>query len=154
MATHFLLTAKARTLSLAAVLRMSEEEAHAAFCEIRWSANEGKPFCPHCGGVEIYTYTARRIFKCRACRKQFSVTSGTIFHSRKLAIRDYLAAIAIFVNAVKGVSALQLGRDLDVAYNDRIRFEPQAPRSDGSRGSGRWRTSGHRGNRRRVFRRP
>ncbi len=44
------------------------------------------------------------------------MTSGTLFHSRKLAIRDYLAAIAIFVNAVKGVSALQLGRNLDVAY--------------------------------------
>jgi ISXO2-like transposase domain len=44
------------------------------------------------------------------------VTSGTIFHSRKLPPRDYLAAIAIFVNAVKGVSALQLGRDLHVQY--------------------------------------
>ncbi len=31
-------------------------------------------------------------------------------------MRDYLAAIAIFVNAVKGISALQLGRDLDVSY--------------------------------------
>ena len=49
-------------------------------------------------------------------RLQFSVTSGTIFASRKLAIRDYLAATAIFVNAVKGISALQLGRDLDVQY--------------------------------------
>jgi transposase-like protein len=95
---------------------MSEEEAHARFCEIRWSANDGRPFCPHCGGVEIYTYTARRIFKCKGCRKQFSVTSGTLFHSRKMPITQYLAAVAIFVNAVKGVSALQLGRDLDVAY--------------------------------------
>jgi transposase-like protein len=113
---HFLLTAKARTLSVASVLRMSEEEAHAKFCEIRWSANNGKPFCPHCGGLEIYVYATRRIFKCKACRKQFSVTSGTLFHSRKMPITQYLAAIAIFVNAVKGVSALQLGRDLDVAY--------------------------------------
>jgi hypothetical protein len=48
--------------------------------------------------------------------RQFSVTSGTIFASRKLPIRDYLAAIAIFVNAAKGISALQLGRDLDVQY--------------------------------------
>jgi hypothetical protein len=47
---------------------------------------------------------------------QFSVTSGTIFASRKLPVRDYLAAICIFVNAVKGVSALQLGRDLDIQY--------------------------------------
>src|SRR5271163_4291066 len=59
---------------------------------------------------------AAPIWRCKDCDRQFSVTSGTIFHSRKLAIRDYLAAIAIFVNAVKGVSALQLGRDLDVQY--------------------------------------
>ncbi len=58
----------------------------------------------------------RRIWKCKACGRQFSVTSGTIFASRKLPIRDYLAAIAIFVNAAKGISALQLGRDLDVQY--------------------------------------
>jgi transposase-like protein len=116
MPAHFLLTAKARTLSLASVLRMSEEEARAKFCEIRWSENDGNPFCPHCGGTEIYTYATRPIFRCKACRKQFSVTSGTLFHSRKLPITHYLAAIAMFVNAVKGVSALQLGRDLDVAY--------------------------------------
>jgi hypothetical protein len=102
MATHFLLSAKARTLSLAAVLRMDEETAHRTFCEIRWSENDGKPFCLHCGGTEIYSYTTRRIFKCKACRKQFSVTSGTLFHSRKMPINQYLAAIAIFVNAVKG----------------------------------------------------
>jgi transposase-like protein len=58
----------------------------------------------------------RRIWKCKVCRHQFSVTSGTIFASHKLPIRDYLAAICIFVNAVKGLSALQLGRDLDVQY--------------------------------------
>lgn len=116
MAQHFLLSAKARTLSLASVLRMSDEEAHATFVAIRWAANEGKPFCPHCGCVEVYTYAARRIFRCKACVRQFSVTSGTIFSSRKLPIRDYLAAIAIFCNGAKGVSALQLGRDLDVQY--------------------------------------
>src|SRR5581483_7359098 len=116
MAQHFLLSAKARTLSLAAIMRMSDDEAHARFRAIRWADNGGDPFCPRCGSLTIYTYAARRIFKCRDCQHQFSVTSGTIFASRKLPIRDYLAAIAIFVNAVKGISALQLGRDLDVQY--------------------------------------
>src|SRR6185369_15632642 len=46
----------------------------------------------------------------------FSVTSGTIFASHKLPIRDYLLAIAIFVNGAKGHSALQLSRDLDCQY--------------------------------------
>ena len=79
-------------------------------------ATGGEPVCPACGCVAAYEYQTRRLFKCQACHKQFSVTSGTIFHGRKLPVRDYLLAIAIFVNAVKGISALQLGRDLDVSY--------------------------------------
>lgn len=116
MAQHFLLSAKARTLSLKAVFRMSDDEAHEVFQAIRFADNGGEAFCPRCGCTAVYTYAARRIWKCKGCNHQFSVTSGTIFASRKLAIRDYLAAIAIFVNAVKGISALQLGRDLDVQY--------------------------------------
>ena len=116
MAAHFLLTARARSLSLVAVARMTEGEAFATFQAIRWAATDGEPVCPVCGCVACYTYQTRRLFKCQACHKQFSVTSGTIFHGRKLPVRDYLLAIAIFVNAVKGISALQLGRDLDVSY--------------------------------------
>jgi transposase-like protein len=116
MAQHFLLSTKARTLSLAAILRMTDDEAHAAFVAIRWAATGGEPVCPRCACAAVYAYAARRIWKCKACGHQFSVTSGTIFASRKLPIRHYLAAIAIFVNAAKGISALQLGRDLDVQY--------------------------------------
>jgi transposase-like protein len=100
MASHFLLSARARTLSLA----------------IRFANNGGAAFCPRCECTAVYTYQTRRLWKCKACSCQFSVTSGTIFASCKLPIRDYLAAIAIFVNAAKGISALQLGRDLDVQY--------------------------------------
>jgi transposase-like protein len=113
---HYLLSAKARTLSLTGIIRMSDDEAHAMFQAIRWADNGGEPFCPRCECQIVYTMGTRRLWKCKACRHQFSVTSGTIFASRKLPIRDYLAAIAIFVNAVKGISALQLGRDLDVQY--------------------------------------
>lgn len=116
MAQHFLLSAQARTLSLAKVLRLSEEEAFETFKAIRWAATDGEPVCPKCGCCAAYAVTTRKIWKCKACLVQFSVTSGTIFASRKLAIRDYLAAIAIFVNGAKGHSALQLSRDLDVQY--------------------------------------
>ncbi|MHB1304633.1 MAG: IS1595 family transposase [Acidiphilium sp.] len=116
MSQHFLLTAKARTLSLKAVFRMTDDEAHATFKALRWADNGGEPFCPRCDCTAIYAYASRQIWKCKGCGHQFSVTSGTIFANRKLAIRDYLAAIAIFVNAAKGISALQLGRDLDVQY--------------------------------------
>jgi transposase-like protein len=115
---HFLLTAAARSLSLAQVARLSDEEAHAKFCEIRWSDNDGKPYCPKCGGLIVYPIPSRQTWQCSAkgCGKQFSVTSGTLFASRKRPIRDYLLAIAIFVNGAKGHSALQLSRDLNCQY--------------------------------------
>lgn len=116
MCQHFLLSKKARTLSLGKVLRLSDDEAYAAFKEIRFSGNNGEPFCAKCGGAKVYEFKSRKIFKCTACNSQFSLTSGTIFASRKLAIRDILAAIAIFMNGAKGHSALQLSRDLDVQY--------------------------------------
>jgi transposase-like protein len=116
VAQHFLLSAKARSLSLATVARMSEEEARETFKAIRWASNNGEPFCPKCGCVAVYSYASRPIYKCKGCNHQFSVTSGTIFASRKLPVRDYLLAIAIFVNGAKGHSALQLSRDLDVQY--------------------------------------
>ena len=45
---------------------------------------------------------------------QILCKSGTLFHGRKLAIRDYLAVIALFANGVKGVSALQMSRNMNV----------------------------------------
>jgi len=116
MAQHFLLSAAARTLSLAAIMKMTDTEARAKFQAIRWADNGGEPFLPALRVHRSLWIRGRPIWKCKACNHQFSVTSGTIFASHKLPIRDYLAAIAIFVNAVKGLSALQLGRDLDVQY--------------------------------------
>jgi len=66
--------------------------------------------------MDAYEITTRRKFKCSACHHQFSVTSGTIFASRKMAYVDLLAAICIIVNSAKGLSALQLSRDLDCQY--------------------------------------
>src|SRR5215213_7290146 len=95
MTVHFLNTPAARSLSIAQGLRLSDEEAFAVFQRVRFAANDGTPFCPACGCVKVYTLAETPVrWKCSACRKKFSVTSGTIFHSRKLAIRDYLAVIA------------------------------------------------------------
>jgi transposase-like protein len=116
MAQHFLLSTAARSLSLATVARMSDEEARNTFQCIRWADTKGEPYCPKCGCFALYTYKTRHLWKCKACNHQFSVTSGTIFASRKLPVRDYLLAIAIFVNGAKGHSALQLSRDLDCQY--------------------------------------
>jgi transposase-like protein len=116
MAQHFLLSSKARTLSLASVLRLSDQEAYDTFKAIRFEDNGGEAFCPKCGSVELWHLPRRSMWRCKGCGCQFSITSGTIFHSRKLSVRDILAAIAIFTNGAKGYSALQLSRDLDVQY--------------------------------------
>lgn len=116
MATNIKLKASARTLSLKDCYAMGEDGAYALFRKLRWPETDGAPVCPKCGHGEAYEITTRRKFKCKACHAQFSVTSGTIFASRKLPFTDMLAAIAILSNAAKGVSAMQLSRDLDVQH--------------------------------------
>jgi transposase-like protein len=116
MAQHFLLSAQARTLSLKAIYAAGEDKAYETFCKLRWPETDGEAVCPHCGGLDAYKITTRRRFKCAACGKQFSVTSGTILASRKMTFVDLLAAICIVANAAKGISALQLARDINVQH--------------------------------------
>jgi ribosomal protein L37AE/L43A len=61
------------------------EDAYGAFVAIRFSENEGEPFCVWCGCGAVYRFATRRIFKCKSCLRQFSLTSKTLFASRKLA---------------------------------------------------------------------
>jgi transposase-like protein len=115
MSQHFLLSPAARTLSLRDIMRMSDEHAHARFVAIRFAGNNGAPFCPHCGVLKVYTLTETPIrWKCSGCRRKFSITSGTLFHSRKLPIREYLSVIALFTGGVKGVAALRMARDMNI----------------------------------------
>ncbi len=116
MAQHFLLSAAARTLSLKTIYVEGEEAAYHRFCGLRWPKTQGRPICPRCSSLAAYELAARRRFKCKACHHQFSVTSGTIFASRKLAFVDLLGAIAVLVNGAKGVSALQLSRCTGLSY--------------------------------------
>src|SRR5260221_2082464 len=94
---------------------MDDTESFGVSQRVRFADKAGAPFCPHCGAAKVYTLAETPIrWKCSACRRKFSVTSGTIFHSRKLAIRDYLAVIALFCNGVKGVAALRMARDMNI----------------------------------------
>jgi transposase-like protein len=110
---------------------MSEEEAYAAFVKIRYAENDGEPFCPKCKCAAVYRINAkyrsrgrnpdvpervRRLFKCQNCHHQFSVTSGTIFASRKMSFGDILLAICHFTNGVKGLAALWLSREIECQH--------------------------------------
>ena len=96
---------------------MSDMEAETVFRSIRWE--DGKAVCPHCGCPTVYECrrpSGALRFRCKACRADFSITSGTLFAFHKLPLRTYLAATAIFINEVKGKSALALSRDLGTQY--------------------------------------
>jgi len=102
-------------------LRAESDEIHQrpgfeVFKKVRWGAGE-EVACPVCGTTgKHYFQRTRKQWRCKDCNHMFSVTSGIIFAFHKLPLRVYLAAIAIYANAVKGISALQLARDLGVQY--------------------------------------
>ena len=119
MAQHFLLSAAARLLSPGKVMRMSDHGAENVFLRLRWPQTDGKPVCPNCGCQVCYDCRRsanQRRWRCRACRADFSITSGTLFAWHKLPLKTYLMAIAVFCNEVKGKSMLAFSRDLDVQY--------------------------------------
>src|SRR5712671_931898 len=88
------------------------------FVRLRWSDNGNLPYCPKCGCTTVYEGRRRGslMWQCKACGKNFSLTSGTLFASRKMPLRAYLMAVAIFCNEVKGKSMLALSRDLGTQY--------------------------------------
>ena len=71
---------------------------------------------PKTGKLEEKPVPARILYVCTDCKKQFSVTEGTIFNDTHLPLEKWYMAAALMVNAKKGVSALQIKRDLGVAY--------------------------------------
>jgi transposase-like protein len=82
---------------------------------------------PDTGELEEKEIPARILYVCLDCKKQFSVGDGTIFNDTHLGLDKWFLAVALMVNAKKGISSLQLKRDIKVArktawyLNHRIR---------------------------------
>jgi transposase-like protein len=101
---------------------------------IRWPKG---PACPHCGTVDPKHYLlksgTRKLWKCRSCRKQFTVTVGTIFEGSHIGLHKWLLAFYLLCSSKKGMSAHQLHRMLKVTYKSawfmahRIRYAMQQP---------------------------
>src|ERR687893_2240162 len=91
----------------------SEDKCHAYLEELRWPDGVR---CPRCDSAKISRIQKRRQFDCDACRYQFSVRVGTIFHDSKLPLWKWFLAIYLMSESKKGVSANQLKRVLGVAY--------------------------------------
>ena len=119
MAQHFLLNAAARSLSVAKIIGLSDEQVLDVFARLRWPETAGEPVCPGCGCTICYPCPRspdRPRWRCKACQGDVSITSGTLFAHHKLPLRTYLHAVAVFCNEVKGKSMLALSRELDVQY--------------------------------------
>jgi len=88
-----------------------EDAAVAYFTAICWKNGE---FCPYCGHDHIYHYKANYLHKCAQCGEKFSIRIGTIFEESRLPIRTWLLAIWYISSHKKGISSIQLARDLGV----------------------------------------
>ena len=89
----------------------TEEKCKAYFEQQRWGGNI---ICPHCGHGKVYRTNIG--FKCASsdCYKKFTVTVGTVFENTNVKLQKWFAAIYLFTAHKKGVSSLQLHRDLGV----------------------------------------
>lgn len=83
---------------------------------IRWPDG---PICPHCGSVKAWEIKTRKgLYKCGEyqCRKQFTVTVGTVFERSKIPLNKWLMAVYQMCTSKKGISSHQLHRMLGVTY--------------------------------------
>ena len=97
------------------IIRFSDEKTCIGYLEqIRWN---GKPECPHCGCSKVYRCgSVNQPYKCgdRFCGKKFSVTIGLIFEDSKVPLSKWFMAIYLTSTHKKGISSLQLGKDINV----------------------------------------
>lgn len=104
----------------------TEADAYIYLEELRWN---GTPVCAHCGATKVYflkpangvnrktrtgSPSERRVWKCGACRKQFSVLTGTIFHGTKISVRKWLFVVYEMCANKNGVAAREIERKYDL----------------------------------------
>lgn len=105
----------AKTISLPELLAMfsTERKAVAWIERARW---QGKPICPHCGttdGIRKHK-PVKFAYWCKSCRSVFTVKTNTAIHASKLPIRKWGMAIYLILTARKGISSLQLSKELGI----------------------------------------
>src|SRR5687767_8650595 len=113
--------------ALAKAACTDEAKARELFESLRWPNGVA---CPRCGGADPYRLKvsasgknpARQgLWKCKACRKPFTVTVGTVFESSHVPLSKWLMALHLMAASKKGLSAHQLHRMLGVTYRAAFR---------------------------------
>jgi transposase-like protein len=107
-------------LASLSTLFVDEEKAREFLEKKRWPNG---PICPHCSSTKIYTLTAKLgsrrpvrpgVYKCAACREQFTVRIGTIFEESKIPLRKWLMALHLMTSSKKGISSHQIAREVGI----------------------------------------
>jgi transposase-like protein len=115
---------------------LTEADARAMLERIRWPDGVHCIF-PDCGGAEVWRIEAkattrkakkadgtiverivpeRHLYKCKACKRQFSVTKGTIFEDSKIPLREWISVMYRMCSSKRGVSAFQIHREYGYTY--------------------------------------
>lgn len=102
---------KPKTLQQAIKYFSDEQVCIDTVAALRWPKG---PVCPHCQGKEHYYLATQKRWKCKACKKQFSVKVGTIFEDSPISLDKWLTALWMLVNCKNGISSYEVGRDLGI----------------------------------------
>ena len=102
-------------MSLLKIARFSEEEAREWLEKLRWPAGA---YCPHCGSVSVTKLKAKSarpgLYRCRDCKKQFTVTVNTQLHRTQIPLSKWVYAIHVWAASKNNISSLELARQIDI----------------------------------------
>ena len=104
----------------------ADEVAAVEFMEsMRW---DDEPYCPHCGDSNVYQMqdaktgerSQRFLWRCRGCKRQFTVRIGTVLEDSRIPMRHWCYAFWAACSSKKGVSALQIKRQTGLTYKSAL----------------------------------
>lgn len=128
------------TLNPIEVVATDEKMSRKLFERLRWG---DRPVCPHCNSMTTYKLTPKAtskqpvregVFKCGNCRKQFSVTVGTIFERSHIPLSIWIKAITKLCQSAEGITSYALHKLLGITYKsarlieERLRYATAQPR--------------------------
>ena len=106
---------KPETISLYQLFQKfpTEESARLYFENERWEAGT---FCPHCGSYSVSECKNHKPmpYRCKDCRKHFSVRTGTVLEESRLPLQKWLMAIYMMTTARKGIPSTQMAKELGI----------------------------------------
>jgi transposase-like protein len=96
-----------------AVVYFSDSDRAFEFAKsLRWT--DGQPVCPRCGCLEHSFLSTRRVWKCKGCKRQFSVKVGTIFEDSPIGFEKWLPCVWLIANSKNSISSYEVARSIGV----------------------------------------